>query len=140
MKHEEGVLIPGERPIAPRLKASGAWCARLAAVALFASAGPALSQEAVGEDRVAALKESIQAGLAALRKYEWVETTTLSHKGEQKSTKQSQCYYGADGSLQKIPIAPEQGAEHKKTPVLERMGMVPYDRYEVSSLNRALGI
>ncbi len=116
MKHEEGVMISGERPIAPRLKTPFVWYAWLAAVALLAWAGPALAQEAGGEDKVAALKQSLQAGLGALRKYEWVETTTLSHKGEQKSTKQSQCYYGADGSLQKIPIAPEQGAEHKKAP------------------------
>ena len=116
MKHDERVLISWERPIAPRPRASGTWCARLAAVALLAWAGPALPQEAGGGDQVAALKQSLQAGLAALRKYEWVETTTLSHKGEQKSTKQSQCYYGADGALQKIPITAEQGAGKQKKP------------------------
>ena len=99
-----------------RLKAPGGWCAPLVAVALIAGAGPALSQETGGEDKVAAVKQLLQAGGTALRKYEWVETTTLSHKGEQKSTKQSQCYYGADGALQKIPIAAEQGAGKKKKP------------------------
>ena len=115
MKFDEAMLVLGKRLITPRLKAPGAWCAGLVAVTLFAWAGPALSQEAAGEDKVAAVKQSLQAGSAALRKYEWVETTTLSHKGEQKSTKQSQCYYGADGALQKIAIAAEQG-EKKKAP------------------------
>jgi hypothetical protein len=34
-----------------------------------------------------------------------VETTTVSVNGEQKSWKEQACYYGADGSLQKTPIA-----------------------------------
>jgi hypothetical protein len=34
-----------------------------------------------------------------------VETTTVSVNGEQKSYKEVSCYYGADGSIQKIPIA-----------------------------------
>ena len=98
------------------LKAPGAWCAPFAAMALIAWAGPALSQDAGAEDKVAAIKQSLQAGSAALRNYEWVETTTLSHKGEKKSTKQSQCYYGVDGALQKIAVASEQGGAKKKAP------------------------
>jgi hypothetical protein len=85
-------------------------------LALLAWVGPAMGQEAGGGDNVAALKQSLQTGLAALKHYEWVETTTLSLKGEQKSTKQSQCYYGADGALQKIPIAAEQGEGKKRSP------------------------
>jgi hypothetical protein len=75
-----------------------------------------LAQEAGGGDKVAALKQSLQAGMAALRKYEWVETTTLSHKGEQRSAKQNRCYYGADGELQKTPIDTGQAEAEKKAP------------------------
>lgn len=57
------------------------------------------------QERVAALKSSMAASQKALRTYQWVETTTVSMKGEQKSMKQESCYYGADGKLQKTPIA-----------------------------------
>ena len=43
-----------------------------------------------------------------MRRYEWVETTIISLKGEEKSRKQQRCYYGADGRVQKVPIG---GAE-----------------------------
>ena len=40
-----------------------------------------------------------------LRGYEWIETTIISLKGEEKARKQQRCYYGADGKVQKVPIA-----------------------------------
>jgi len=57
------------------------------------------------QERVAALKNSMIASQQDLRTYQWVETTSVLVKGEQKSYKEESCYYGADGSLQKIPIA-----------------------------------
>ena len=59
-------------------------------------------------DHVAALKQSLQQGQALIRKYEWIETTIISMKGEEKSRKQNRCYYGADGKVQKVPV--EQAA------------------------------
>lgn len=56
-------------------------------------------------ERVAALKQSLAQSQKALRTYQWVETTTISMKGEVKSQKQMNCYYGADGALQKLPIS-----------------------------------
>ena len=63
-------------------------------------------------DAVAALKQSLQQGLAKARQYEWVETTVISLKGEEKARKQNRCYYGADGKVQKIPI--DQPAAQEK--------------------------
>ena len=64
------------------------------------------------QDPVAALKQSMQQGLALIRQYEWVETTIISLKGEEKARKQNRCYYGADGKVQKVSLdqapAPEQ--------------------------------
>jgi hypothetical protein len=57
------------------------------------------------DERVAALKQSLAQSAQNLRTYQWVETTTVTMKGEVKSQKQMSCYYGADGGLQKIPIA-----------------------------------
>jgi hypothetical protein len=46
------------------------------------------------EQRVAALKQSIAESQARLRKYEWIETTIISLKGEEKDRKEQRCYYG----------------------------------------------
>ena len=64
-----------------------------------------------GPDRVAALKQSMAASQKQLRQYEWIETTIISMKGEEKSRKQQRCYYGADGKVQKIAIDSGQAAE-----------------------------
>ena len=57
------------------------------------------------EQRVAMLKQWLQASQAQLRTYEWVETTVITKGGEEKSRKQNTVYYGADGKLQKVPVA-----------------------------------
>ena len=56
------------------------------------------------QERLAALKQGMAASQKQLRQYEWVETTIVSLKGEEKSRKQQRCYYGADGKVQKVPI------------------------------------
>ena len=56
------------------------------------------------QERVAALKQSMQDSQTKLRQYEWIETTIISLKGEEKNRTQKRCYYGADGNLQKVPI------------------------------------
>ena len=80
------------------------------AIALSVCAtGPILAQDAqTPEQRIAALKKNMAQSQAQLRKYEWVETTIISHKGEEKSRKEERCYYGADGTLQKLPVGDPQ--------------------------------
>ncbi len=85
----------------------GYWMGAVAAAVIACSLGGALraqqpaAQPAGGaQDHVAALKTSLQQGLAKARQYEWVETTIISLKGEEKARKQNRCYYGADGKLQ----------------------------------------
>ena len=82
-------------------------------------------------DRVLALKQSLEKDQATLRKYEWIETTVVSYKGEEKSNAQKRCYYGADGVLQKVPVASSsadmpggirgRAAKRKKEDVTEYM-------------------
>jgi hypothetical protein len=86
-------------------KALGACC--LPALLVLLGAMPCTAHGA-GEglqERVAALKQSLAQSQKALRTYQWVETTTVSMKGDVKSQKQMSCYYGADGALQKLPIS-----------------------------------
>lgn len=66
------------------------------------------------KDHATAVKESLQTSMAALRQYQWVETTVVTMKGEEKSRTQNSCYYGADGKLQKVPVAAPAQAEEKK--------------------------
>jgi hypothetical protein len=65
-------------------------------------------------DRVAALKQSMATSQKQLRQYEWIETTIISMKGEEKSRKQQRCNYGADGKIQKLPIDSGQAAAPAK--------------------------
>jgi hypothetical protein len=102
------------------MKSRQVWASSLAAVAfvtvasLQAQQPPAQAAGGGAQDQVAALKTSMQQGLARTRQYEWVETTIISLKGEEKARKQNRCYYGADGKVQKVSLdqapAPEQAA------------------------------
>lgn len=83
-------------------------CLAAAAVALGASlAARSTEIQQAGpspQERVAALKQSMQESQTKLRQYEWIETTIISLKGEEKARTQKRCYYGADGTLQKVAI------------------------------------
>ena len=68
--------------------------------------GAVYGQGPTTEERVAAFKQSLGQNKVRLSKYQWIETTTVMLKGEVKSVKQKQCYYGADGQVQKVDITP----------------------------------
>jgi hypothetical protein len=89
-------MITGRWFVVPSLALVGALCA---------AALPAAEQAGEGaQDRLAALKQGMAASQKQLRQYEWIETTIVSLKGEERSRKQQRCYYGADGKLQKVPV------------------------------------
>jgi hypothetical protein len=50
-------------------------------------------------DHVAKVKQSLQTRMAALRQYEWVETTVVSVKGDEKSRSVISCASGQAISL-----------------------------------------
>jgi hypothetical protein len=82
---------------------------RLSLIALWAgvallAAGVTLASAQAPNERIAALKTTLEEGLAKRKAYEWIETTVVFRKGEEKSRKQNRCYYGADGNVQKVPI------------------------------------
>jgi len=80
----------------------------MAAAATVHTASPR-PQAGGAQDQVTAVKASMQQGLAKIRNYEWMETTIISLKGEEKARTQNRCYYGADGKVQKVPV--EQPAQ-----------------------------
>ena len=57
------------------------------------------------DERLATLKKSLAESAMRIRQYQWVETTAISLKGEEKSRTQKTVFYGADGKLQKTAIA-----------------------------------
>jgi hypothetical protein len=78
-------------------------CALTVALATNSRSAVAQAPSAV-QERVGDLKATLAASQVALRQYEWIETTLVSLKGEEKSRKQQRCYYGADGTLQKVVV------------------------------------
>ena len=91
------------------------------------------------KDHVAALKRSLAESKAALRQYEWIETTVISIKGEEKSSKQSRCYYGAEGTLEKVPI--DGDADGGKKPRGLRGAIVEHKKDEMTdAMKEAVGL
>ena len=74
----------------------------------------AMAQEPAAPDRIEIVKESFTTSQAALRSYEWVETVGLSLSGEEKVKQQFTCYYGAEGKLQKLPVAADAKEAKKR--------------------------
>jgi hypothetical protein len=107
---------------------------RTAIIALFTilsiAVATVLSQEAGGggkqalRQRLAELKLAMAANRAALQKYQWIETTQISIKGETKKTQQQGCHYGPDGKVVKTPIgiaeAPKQAPRGLKGRIVEK--------------------
>ena len=109
-----------------------AWRIGIGAAAALALPTLLLAQQPAPPEKVAEAKKKFQDSQAKLHKYEWIETTEVSYKGEQKSKKEERCYYGADGALQKVPVGtPQQAdmpgglrgriAKHKKEEIEEYM-------------------
>jgi hypothetical protein len=77
----------------------------LGAVALVATL-PLFAQNNALQEKVAAVKQSVMENKQKLHQYQWIETTQLTLKGDQKPPTQDSCQYGPDGQVQKTPIGP----------------------------------
>lgn len=62
------------------------------------------------QDPVAEVKQALAENKQKLGRYQWIETTTISLKGEVKSRVQKQCFYGPDGRVhkQEVSSGPQQ--------------------------------
>ena len=67
---------------------------------------PALPQNPELQEKLAAVKAVAAENKQKLRQYQWIETTQLTLKGDQKPPSQNSCQYGPDGQVQKTPIGP----------------------------------
>jgi hypothetical protein len=66
---------------------------------------PGISQSAELQEKFAAVKQSVQENKQRLLQYQWMETTQLTLKGDQKPPSESMCQYGPGGQVQKTPIS-----------------------------------
>jgi hypothetical protein len=81
---------------------------------LLIASGQAQAPQPTLQERVVALKASLAASQAILKQYEWMETTVVSLKGEEKSRQMNRCYHGADGKVQKVPVTAPPPEEKKR--------------------------
>lgn len=119
---------------------------KISLVALFSSllVTPLVARQAAapvgGTDHVTAIKESLETSMAALHGYKWIETTIISIKGEEKSSTQKSCYYGADGKVAKIPL-PGESTGDSKTPRGLRGKIAEKKKAEITdSMQQAIGL
>jgi len=88
------------------------------------------------QETVGMIKKNLADSKEKIRKYEWIETTTTYSDGEQKSSKQNQCYYSVDGKLTKVETG---GSQPGKTPGGIRGKIVANKKAEMSEyMNKAI--
>jgi hypothetical protein len=78
----------------------------LAGALAFATAAPAIAQNVEMLQKLAAVKQAAAENKQRLHQYQWIETTQLNLKGNDKPPSQKLCQYGPDGQIQKTPIGP----------------------------------
>jgi hypothetical protein len=71
-------------------------------IVFLATVHMANGQSEALQENVNLIKKNLSESKANIVKYEWIETITTFVNGEQKSVKQSQCYYSLDGQLTKV--------------------------------------
>jgi hypothetical protein len=81
------------------------------------------------KENIAIIKKNLSESKAAMKKYEWIETTTTFMKGEQKGVTQKQCYYAVDGKLTKVETG---GSTEAKKPGGLRGKIVENKKEEMS--------
>jgi len=94
---------------------------RYATIGLAALTLPCFAQQPTAAERAAMLKATLAASEAALKKYQWIETTVVTIKGDEKSRKQERCYYGADGKLTKVILDQSAPPPEPRGPLRRRI-------------------
>jgi hypothetical protein len=77
----------------------------MGAIALLTTV-PTLPQNTELQEKLAAVKAVAAENKQKLHHYQWIETTQLTLKGDQKPPTENSCQYGPDGQVQKTPIGP----------------------------------
>jgi len=62
------------------------------------------ADKAAFQEKLVEVRKAVAVNQANLKKYQWLQTTQVDIKGEQKKKEMAQCRYGTDGKLQKTPV------------------------------------
>jgi len=85
---------------------------------------PAISQNGQVQERLAAAKQAAAENRQRLHQYQWVETTQLTLKGDEKPPVKNGCVYLPDGTVQKMlllmPPQPPSGGRMKQRIVAKK--------------------
>ena len=87
-------------------------CALTIAAAMLSFIVPATAQMGGGmgaellQQKMTAIKQSIAENRQNLHRYQWIETTQVMFRGEERPSRQFSCQYGPDWMVQKTPIGP----------------------------------
>ena len=115
MKEHTEMIASGQgitRPIRWKLPVVGIALLAVLSTTALAQMGGAANPEL--QQKLMALKQASAENKQKLRQYQWVETTQITLKGEQKPERVYQCSYGPDGQVQKVLLgAPPQPADQK---------------------------
>jgi hypothetical protein len=85
--------------------------ATLTACLLANTGSVCVAQNNNAQQAVAELKQSMAANRSRLMKYQWIQSTEVSVKGETKKDEQMMCRYGPDGTVVKTPVGPQQQSQ-----------------------------
>ncbi|MBX3379429.1 MAG: hypothetical protein KF805_04990 [Phycisphaeraceae bacterium] len=78
-----------------------------------ADAGVEQPSESLNQ-RVGELVANLRKSRETIKQYEWIETTTVFLKGEQKAQIEKRCYYGAGGKVEKVMLTQPAPPERKR--------------------------
>lgn len=79
---------------------------------LYSAGVSAQGQQPTPQQRAAMLKQWMEASQAQLRNYQWYTETVITVDGTVESDVRERCYYGEDGTVQKVSMG--DSVEHSK--------------------------
>ena len=91
------------------------WISGVAAAASLFITVASAAQSDDTQGVVTELKQSMASNREQLMKYQWLQTTEITVKGETKRDQQTMCRFGPDGSVVKTPAGPEQLVQQTST-------------------------
>lgn len=125
MAYEDGVMNE-KRAVWLRKQVGAISKSWMMIAVMLAIAAPAVAQDAGLQQKLANVKQAVAQNKQRLQQYQWVETTQLTLKGNDKPPSQNLCQYGPGGQVQKTPIGapppPPSGGRMKQRVVAKKKG------------------
>ena len=103
---------------------------RLMIIAAIVLAGtlPLIAQSAELQQKFADAKQAVAQNKVMLQRYQWIETSQLTLKGDDKPPTRNLCQYGSNGQVIKAPIGPPpeppSGGRIKQRVVAKKKGEI----------------